>query len=93
MQLGAEEDHARVDHAGCSWASRERGRQPNWVGFWWVAGMLLVCMLCMQEMDVSWLLGLEGESRPTACDIGPEHRAVGPENGASVGFKLGLKFG
>ena len=25
--------------------------------------------------------------------LGPEHWAVGPENGASVGLKLGLKFG
>ena len=25
--------------------------------------------------------------------LGPEHWAVGPENGASVGLKLGLKLG
>ena len=25
--------------------------------------------------------------------LGPEHRVVGPENGASVGLKLGLKLG
>ena len=41
--------------------------------------------------DVAWLeMGLAGESRPTACDVGPELWTVGPaEVVALLGWPLG----